>query len=45
MLIKIRQGYKSKHNDDHDNQLNLLMITDGTSNWHYLTLKKAYQDY
>ena len=42
---EIRQGYISKHNDDRDNQVNLLMITDGTSNWHYLAVKKAYQDY
>ena len=36
---EIRQAYISKHNDEHDNQVNLLMITDGTSNWHYLAIK------
>ena len=29
---EIRQAYISKHNDERDNQVNLLMITDGTSN-------------
>ena len=37
---KIKQAYISKHNDERDNQVNLLMITDGTSNWHYLALKR-----
>ena len=36
---EIRQGYISKHNDERDNQVNLLMITDGTSNWHYPAIK------
>ena len=36
---EIRQSYISEHNDDRDNQVNLLMITDGTSNWHYLAIK------
>ena len=36
---EIRQAYISKHNDERDNQVNLLMITDGTSNWHYLAIK------
>ena len=36
---EIRQAYVSKHNDELDNQVNLLMITDGTSNWHYLEMK------
>ena len=27
---EIRQAYISKHNDERDNQVNLLMITDGT---------------
>ena len=36
---EIRQAYISKHNDELDNQVNLLMITDGTSNWHYLAIK------
>ena len=38
---KIRQAYISKHNDERDNQVNLLMITDGTTNWHYLAKKKS----
>ena len=29
---EIRQAYISEHNDERDNQVNLLMITDGTSN-------------
>ena len=36
---KIRQAYISKHNDKRDNQVNWLMITDRTSNWHYLAIK------
>ena len=32
---EIRQAYISERN----NQVNLLMITDGTSNWHYLAIK------
>ena len=36
---QIKQAYISKHNDECDNQENLLMITDGTSNWHYLAIK------
>ena len=36
---EIRQAYISKHNDKRDNKVNLLMITDGTSNWHYLAIK------
>ena len=36
---KIRQAYISKHNDERDNQVNLLMITDGRTNWHYLAIK------
>ena len=35
---EIRQAYISKHNDERDNQVDLL-ITDGTSNWHYLAIK------
>ena len=31
---EIRQAYISKHNDKRNNQVNLLMITDGASNWH-----------
>ena len=29
---EIRQAYTSKHNDKRNNQVNLLMITDGTTN-------------
>ena len=37
---EIRQAYISEHNNKRNNQVNLLMITDGTSNWHYLAIKK-----
>ena len=36
---EIRQAYISKHNDKRNNQVNLLMITDATTNWHYLATK------
>ena len=36
---EIRQAYVSEHNDNRNNQVNLLMITDGTSNWHYFAIK------
>ena len=36
---KINPAYISKHNNKRDAQVNLLMITDGTSNWHYLAVK------
>ena len=36
---EIRQAYISKHNDKCNNQVNLLMITDGTTNWHCLAVK------
>ena len=36
---QIKQAYMSKYNNERDNQVNLLMITDGTSNWHYLAVK------
>ena len=36
---EIRQAYISEHNDERNNQVNLLMITNGTSNWHYLAIK------
>ena len=36
---EIKQAYISKHNDERENQKNLLMITDGASNWHYLAIK------
>ena len=38
----IRSAYTSKHNNKRDTQVNLLMITDGTTNWHYLAIK-TYQ--
>ena len=36
---QIRHAYISKHNNERDNQVNLLMITAGTSNWHNLAVK------
>ena len=36
---QIKQAYISKHNEERDCQANLLMITDGTANWHYLAIK------
>ena len=36
---QIRQAYIPKNNNEPDTQVNLLMITDGTSNWHYLAVK------
>ena len=36
---EIKQTYISKYNNERDSQVNLLMITDGTTNWHYLTIK------
>ena len=35
---QIKQAYISKHNE-RDTHVNLLMITDGTGNWHYLAVK------
>ena len=35
----IKQAYISKYNNERDNHVNLLMITDGTTNWHYLAIK------
>ena len=35
---KIRHGYKSKYNLNRENQVILLMITDGEK-WHYLAVK------
>ena len=35
---KLRPAYKSKHNFKRENQVILLMITDGKK-WHYLTVK------
>ena len=37
---QIRPAYISKHNDKRDTQVNLMMITDETNNWHYLALKR-----
>ena len=36
---QIRPTYKSKHNNERDTQVNLLMITDGPDNWNYLAVK------
>ena len=36
---EIRHAYKSKYNLEHENQVILLMITDGEK-WHYLAVKK-----
>ena len=36
---QIKQAYISKYNNERDDQVNLLMITDGTGNWHYLAVK------
>ena len=36
---EIRQAYISKYNNERDDRVNLLMITDGTTNWHYLAIK------
>ena len=36
---EIRQAYISKHNKTRNIHANLLMITDRTSNWHYLAIK------
>ena len=35
---EIRHSYKSIYNSNHENQVILLMITDGKK-WHYLVLK------
>ena len=37
----LRQAYISKYNNKRDNQVNLLKITDGTNNWHYLVVKNT----
>ena len=36
---EIRQAYISKHNKTRNVHANLLMITDGTGNWHYLAIE------
>ena len=37
--MQIKQAYISKYNDERDSQVNLLMITDCRTNWHYLAIK------
>ena len=37
---QIKQAYISKHTNKRDTQVNLLMITNGTSTWHYLAVKR-----
>ena len=36
---QIKQLYILKYNNKRDSQVNLLMITDGPTNWHYLAIK------
>ena len=36
---QIRPAYILKHDNERDTQVNLLMITDRTDNWHYLAVK------
>ena len=36
---QIKQAYISKYNNERNSQVNLLLITDGTTNWHYLVVK------
>ena len=36
---QVKQAYMSKHNNESDIHANLLMITDGTGNCHYLAVK------
>ena len=36
---QIKRAYISKYNNERVNQVNLLMITDGGTNWHYLAVK------
>ena len=38
-IERIRQAYISKHNDERDNQVILLMVADESSNWHNLAVK------
>ena len=35
----IKQGKSTKYNNERDNRVDLLMITAGSNNWHYLTVK------
>ena len=37
---QIRPAYISKHNNERDTHVNLLMIADETNNWHYLAVKR-----
>ena len=39
-MLKKRLAYKSKHNFKRENQVNLLMITDGKK-WYYLAIKSV----
>ena len=36
---QIRPAYILEHNKERDTKVTLLMITDGTENWHYLAVK------
>ena len=36
---QIKQAYISKYTNERDNHVNLLMIIDGDTNWHYLAIK------
>ena len=38
---KIKQAYISKYNNERDNKVNLLMVTDGNTNWYYLEIKNT----
>ena len=38
---QIKPAYISEHNEERSIQVTLLMITDGTSNWHYLAVKST----
>ena len=37
-----KQAYISKYTNKRDNHVNLLMITDGTTNWHYVAIKNIH---
>ena len=37
---KIYPAYVSKHNSNHEKEVNLLMISNGEKQWHYLEVKK-----
>ena len=36
---QVRAAYVSKYNDERDNLVNLLMITNNDKDWHYLAVK------